>query len=80
MFQSELYIFPLPTCIFTKDVKQEMPASIKQSELFGFSDHVLVLLCLPRSIKGECLLSCALKLRLRTRSLVREKQSAARQT
>ena len=23
-----------------------------------FSDQVLVLLCLPRSIKGECLLSC----------------------
>ena len=31
VFWSELYIFPLPTHIFTKMVKQEMPASIQQS-------------------------------------------------
>ena len=42
-----------------------MPASIKQSELFVFTDQVLVLLCLPRSIKGGMLAKPCMKSMLR---------------
>ena len=46
----KLYIFPLPTGIFTKDGKTGN-ACFHQAELtLCFSDQVLVLLCLPRSI------------------------------
>ena len=56
-FNLNFYIFPLPTCIFTKDGKSGN-ACFHQAELtLCFSDQVLVLLCLPRSIKGKCLLS-----------------------
>ena len=51
VFQSELYIFSLPTHIFIKDGKTGN-ACFHQAELtLCFSDHVLVLLCLLRSIK-----------------------------
>ena len=60
VFQSELYIFPLPTRIFTKDGKTGNACFLQAELSLCFSDHVLVLLCLLRSIKGECLLSSAL--------------------
>ena len=51
VFQSKPYIFPLPTHIFTKDGKTGN-ACFHQAELtLCFHDHVLVLLCLLRSIK-----------------------------
>ena len=54
---SELYIFPLPTCIFAK-IGKTGNACFHRAELtLCFSDQVLVLLCLPRSIKGTCLLT-----------------------
>ena len=50
------FLYPLTS--LPKMVKQEMPASVKQSQLFVLVTSCLVLLCLPRSIKGKCLLSC----------------------
>ena len=58
MFWSLLYIFALPTCIFTIDGKAGNACFHQEEQTLCVSDHVLVLLCLPRSIKGECLLSC----------------------
>ena len=43
---STYFLYPLAS--LPKIVKQEMPASIEQT--LCFSDQVLVLLCLPRSI------------------------------
>ena len=59
VFQSKLYIFPLPTCIFTKDGKTGNACFHQAVLTLCFSDQVLVLLCLPRSIKGKHLLSYA---------------------
>ena len=53
-----LYIFPLPTHIFTKDGKTGNAYFHRAEQTLCFSDQVLVLLCLPRSIKGEYLLNC----------------------
>ena len=50
LFRSKLYIFPLPTCIFTKDGKTGNACFCQAELTLCFSDQVLVLLCLPRSI------------------------------
>ena len=50
VFQSKLYIFPLPTHIFTKDGKTGNACFHRAELTLCFSDQVLVLLCFPRSI------------------------------
>ena len=58
-FDLKLYIFPLPTHIFTKNGKTGSACFCQAEQTLCFSDQVLVLLCLLRSIKGKCLLSYA---------------------
>ena len=55
VFRSKLYIFPLPTCISTKDGKTGNACFHWAKLTLCFSDQVLVLLCLLRSIKREML-------------------------
>ena len=51
-----LYI-SFTTHIFTKDGKTGNACFHQVEQTHCISDHVLVLFCLPRSIKGECLIS-----------------------